>query len=247
MRTISWADAELVKAYANIRHPIVTYTWATAPAATGNAGMVIPITGVSSKNYDLFYSNGTRWYPVSGFVDLALWRTKITVAAANSNKTTPNAVSVLKITIPYSATNGSLIGNGDTVEMKLTHERSAAGSGTVSRGIYLGTDGSAPLNNVKIDERNNTSTTNIYVTEEPAFHRVNSTTVNFVGRKSLDQWSGNTATDVGDDGDTVTAIPSFDANTLYLDVVLQHASNVAESLIFDYGLIRLWSTGPVTG
>lgn len=222
-------------------------TWANAPAAVGNADMIVPITDASPSGRDLFISDGTRFRPLKGYLDLALWRTKITVAAANSNKATPNAVSVLKIAIPYSSTNGSLIGNGDTVEMKLAHERSASGSGTVSRGIYLGTDASAPLNNIKIDERNNTSTTNIYVPEEPAFHRVNATTVNFVGRKSLDQWSGPAATDIGDDGDIVTGIPSFDANTLYLDVVLQHASNVAESLIFDYGLIRLWSTGPVTG
>lgn len=222
-------------------------TWANAPAAANNTGVIVPITDVSEKGYDLFISNGTRWYPLSGYVDLALWRTKITVEAADSNKTTPNAVSVLKVTIPYSATNGSLIGNGDTVQFMLTHERSSGGSGTVSRGIYLGTNASAPLSNTKIDERNNTSTTNIYVVEDPAFMRVSSTSVNFIGRKNLDPVSGPTSTDVNDDADTVTGIASMDANTMYLDIVLQHASSVAEQLIFDYGLVRLYATGPVTG
>ena len=221
-------------------------TWANAPAAAGNTDLIVPITGVSTAGRDLFISDGTRWRPLKGYVDLALWRTKITVQAANSNKATPNAVSVLKVTIPYSATNGSLIGNGDSVVMRLVHERSSGGSGTVSRGIYFGTDGSAPLNNTKIEERNNTSTTNLYIPETPEFHRVSSTSVNFVARQSMDQWSGPSPTDVADDANAVT-VTSMDSNTMYLDIVLQHASSVAEQLIFNYGHIRLWTTGPVTG
>ena len=202
---------------------------------------------ITDFGYDLFIAYNGKLQPIANMITLAHWRTKITVDAANSNETTGNAVSVLKIAIPYNTNNGSMLGDGDTIDMRLTHERSAGGSGNTSRTVFIGSHATLPLNNISADKRNNTSTTNIYVPESPSFHRVNATTVNFVGRKSLDQWGGNTATDVGDDGDAVTSIPSMDANITYIDIVLRHASNVSENLIFNYGLIRLLSTGPVTG
>ena len=248
MRTISLADAELLKAYANIRYPVVPYTWETAPAAAGNTGLIVPITNVSSSGYDLFVSDGTRLRAVSGSVEIAVWVTRVVVNTASSNEASGTTSSVLKIAIPTSATNGSLFGDGDIIRLELDHSRSSGGTGSTFRTLYLGTHPTNPLSNTLINRNTNGSTTNLYVTEEPSFVRVNSTTIQPIGRRSLDQRSAPSATGIYNSvDDRVTGISSIDAATMYLDVTMGHVSNVAETVQLEYARVVLYTCGPVTG
>lgn len=246
MRAISWADAELVKSYANIRDPAVSYTWATAPAAVGNKGLIVPITDAGPGGYDLFISDGTRLRPIGGVLNLGIRWTQLVVPQLDSNKTDANFVSGFKIRLPYSATNGSLFNNGDVIQFEIVIDRSAAGAITMRRTIYVGSNASTPLSNTLLNETSS-STTNLGLPELGFINRVNSTTLGLAGATGLDAMRGPNPNASYSDANKVTGFPSFDANDTYIDFGPRWNSNTGGAEIGYVNWVRaaLYSCGPI--
>jgi hypothetical protein len=246
MRTISWADAELVKVYANIRDPAVSYTWATAPAAVGNEGLIVPITGLGGKGSQLFRSDGIRYYPLAGFIDLAVAITQVSVTSAEANDAGGTVKSTTKIALPYSANNGSLMQNGDIIMYMYAVEKSGTGI-ALRRAISVGTNASAPLSNTTI-MNNTTGASSTSYPDWGAFYRKSATSLCGTGRKNLDAWGGPSAANTYDDAaDAVTLASSMDTNTMYVDWSLAFATSGAETADQSFMWVRLYCCGPVTG
>lgn len=62
-----------------IIRPVISYTWATRPAAADNPGVTIRITDVGGSAGSRWISDGTYWKPESGRVILAQSATAVTV------------------------------------------------------------------------------------------------------------------------------------------------------------------------
>lgn len=119
-----------------------SYTWATRPAAAGNAGRVVRITDIGPGG-SYWYSDGASWRPVGGSVLIASQQGSITTPLSAFTGVTSSVFTITQPIIPA----GMLIPGSSTIEFEAQLRRTG-GNGTALVNVHMGTAKSAGDNTI---------------------------------------------------------------------------------------------------
>lgn len=204
--------------------PIVT-TWAARPAAANNSSLVrfTDVGGgtASAGGGSLFYSNGTRWKPVSGGALLdAVDTANISVANTTEQQLNPN-----HIIIP-----AGLVGDYDRLRVKLTLSKSASVDSSTVRLRYgpLGTIADPVITTITV-----LAGANVSYGAQIDFKRASATSL---------QRLGNADPSTGFNGAVASAVSApvvvsnMDSNAMYLTISSQMTGGTETVSLMDFTL-----------
>lgn len=211
------------------------------PAAKENPGLVYRLTDAGLRGSHL-YSDGARYRAFGG-------RITIGVQYDSTPSRSATVISTAKFKIPYSPIEGSLLGMGDRINIRESHERTSTDAGDTSRilhrSFYLGKDNSI-LNNLLL-HKTNTSASNRSVGEDSfEFSRVDSTTLRILGvNNGFDNWNGPSPSPIYSRFG-ITGFDNLDLNDIYLDLGFNFAaaSPTVDAFLLHYMTAEIITCGP---
>lgn len=196
------------------------YTWANMPTATQDnkflTALCTDVTPDSPNGFCEMICTGTRWIPRSGYIPLGLVNTQVAVGQNTSNEAGGTRVSVMKLTLPFSANNGNIMQDGDYIVIWYSWERtSALGTQSLRRIISAGTS-TTPASNTALSPAVTPATNQNGFAETIIVTRKTQTNIAMPGKSNIGPFVGSSTNVVVSDAGTT--VSNMDSSNFYIDL-----------------------------